>query len=181
MRLQHKTIIVSYSHKDRHWLEELRPHLGSLSKEKGIEPYYWDDTEINPGSKWPVEVSGALRSAKVAILLVSKHFLDSGFITTNELPILLQAAKEGRAVILPIILGPCRYIYHPALSKLQSVNPPSKPLEGMSKVEFETVFVRVTEVVEAVLVPNTRGFQCASKLRRHALRYGMASTQGMYS
>jgi hypothetical protein len=30
-------VFVSYSHKDGIWLEELRPHLGALAREKGID------------------------------------------------------------------------------------------------------------------------------------------------
>ena len=154
---QRTTVFVSYSHRDSIWLEELRPHLGSLAREKGFDSSFWDDTKIKAGSNWQAEIYDGLNSAKVAILLISKHFLDSEYITANELPPLLAAAKAEKALILPIILSPCRFAQHPRLSKFQSVNPPSEPLEGMSKVQYESVFLRVTELVdEALAKPNAQ-------------------------
>jgi hypothetical protein len=153
---QRTKVFVSYSHRDSVWLEELRPHLGSLAREKGFDSSFWDDTKIKAGSDWQAEIYDVLKSAKVAILLISKHFLDSDFITANELPPLLSAAKAEKAVILPIILSPCRFAYHPRLSKFQSVNPPSEPLEGMSKVQYESVFVKVTELVDEALMRPSR-------------------------
>ena len=82
---QHTKAFVSYSHKDSIWLEELRPHLGSLAREKGFASSFWDDTKIKAGTGWQVEIYDALNAAKVAILLISKHFLESDFITTNEI------------------------------------------------------------------------------------------------
>jgi len=156
LEMQRTKVFVSYSHKDSVWLEELRPHLGSLAREKGFDSFFWDDTKIKPGSTWKAEIYEALNETKVAILLISKHFLDSDFITENELPPLLAAAEAEKALILPIVLSPCRYAHHPILSKFQSVNPLSEPLEGMeNKARVESVFLRVTELIdEALMMPN---------------------------
>jgi hypothetical protein len=77
MELRHSPIFVSYSHKDKKWLEKLHPHLGSLAREKGLHSFSFDDTAIKSGSYWTDEITHALNSAKVAILLISKHYLDS--------------------------------------------------------------------------------------------------------
>ena len=146
-----QNVFISYSRRDSVWLEELKPHLGSLAKEKGFDSTFWDDTKIDAGTNWREEINQALESAKVAILLVSKYFLNSEFITSVELEILIKAAKKMQTVILPIIVGPCRYEQHPELSKFQSVNKPSEPLEGMDKVQFENVFLKVTERVDKIL------------------------------
>jgi CHAT domain-containing protein len=148
-------LFVSYSHKDSVWLEELRPHLKSLAIEKDFDTFFWDDTQIMAGTDWKAEIYEALNFAKVAILLISKHFLSSDFITSNELPPLLTAAKQKKTVILPIILSPCRFKYHPQLSAFQSVNPPSDPIEGMTKVNYENTFLKVTELIdEAFAIPG---------------------------
>src|ERR1043166_7664288 len=98
------SIFVSYSHQDIEWLTRLRVHLRPLERVHPIE--IWDDTRINPGADWLKEIQTALQLAKVAVLLISADFLASEFISTNELPRLLDAAARGGADILPVIVSP---------------------------------------------------------------------------
>jgi hypothetical protein len=144
-------LFVSYSHRDGIWLEKLRPHLGALARERGFDVDFWDDTRIRPGSAWETELMDALQSARVAILLVSSHFLNSGYIGDKELPVILDGAQQSRVTVLPVILSPCRWAHHPVLGTIQSVNPPDQPLQGLSAVKRETVFLRVTELADAAL------------------------------
>jgi len=63
-----------------------------LTKTVGVRIF--SDTEIIPGVSWDSTIQNALEKATVAILLVSRHFLGSQFITDVELPCLLQARKS---------------------------------------------------------------------------------------
>jgi hypothetical protein len=87
----------------------------------------------------------------VAVLLISADFLASEFIATDELPPLLKAAKEDGAVILPLILSPCMFLQTKTLSQFQTVNNPSQPLIGLSKVKQETVWLKLAEAIEISL------------------------------
>jgi hypothetical protein len=145
-----KKVFISYSHKDSDWLNRLRIHLRPLERDFKIE--IWDDARIKPGSNWREEITQAIASAKVVVLLVSGAFIASDFIASDELPPLLHAARDEGALILPIIISPSRFLRTPRLSSFQTVNDPSKPLAKMTKAKQEEVFDRVAEIIETTLV-----------------------------
>src|SRR5215216_4495424 len=132
-------IFISYSHKDRKWLERLKIHLKPVAREYNIE--IWEDTKITPGAKWREEINRAVESAGIAILLISADFLASDFIVTDELPPLLIAAEDEGATILPVIISPCSFIYTKGLSQFQAVNDPSQSIVLLSKGKQEKVFL----------------------------------------
>ena len=140
-----RKVFVSYSHKNLKWLERVQTHLKDLTRRDLIE--LWDDTKIQSGSQWREEIRGALESAKVAVLLISADFIASDFIAEDELPPLLAAAEKDGVKILSLILSPSRYEKIESLSKYQSVNPPSKPLIGLPKVEQEAYLVKLSDDV----------------------------------
>lgn len=142
-------VFISYSHEDAEWSERLRRHLKALELDYAID--IWDDTKIRPGSKWQQEIKNVLRSAKVAVLLISADFLASEFIRNNELPPLLDAANKEGVIILPVIVSPCRFAHTRSLSMFQAVNSPSDTLIEMTVGEQEKLFVKVTEEIEAAL------------------------------
>src|SRR5262245_57683894 len=136
-------VFISYSHQDKKWLKRLRVHLRPLERDYNVD--IWDDTTINPGSTWTREISEAISSAKVAVLRISADFLASDFIATNELPPLLRAAEKDGAVILSLILSPCRFLQTKILFRFQTVNNPAQPLIGLPKVKQETVWLQLAE------------------------------------
>ncbi|HEV7902932.1 MAG TPA: toll/interleukin-1 receptor domain-containing protein, partial [Pyrinomonadaceae bacterium] len=146
-------VFISYSHRDERWLNRLRVHLRPLERNYMIE--VWDDTRMTPGANWRDAIADAISSAKVGILLISADFLASDFIVNNELPSLLEAAKNGGATILCIIVNPCRFERTPELAHFQTINNPNKPLAKLPVAEREAVWVRVADAVEACFEERT--------------------------
>lgn len=150
-------VFISYSHRDKMWLERLQVHLKPLVREGMM---IWDDTKIQAGTKWKDAIRQALDSAKVAVVLISADFLASDFIATDELPPLLAAANQDGAVILPVIVSASRFTRIPSLAQFQAVNSPNNPLIDLSRGEQERILVEVSEAIKDALTkcsPYPRG------------------------
>jgi hypothetical protein len=145
-------VFVSYSHEDSDWLKRLKIHLKPLERDYAID--IWEDTKIQPGSKWLEEIEKAIQSAKIALLIISADYLASDFIVNNELPPLLDAANKDGAVIMPLIVSPSRFMSVKNLSQFQAINDPKKPLINMSKGAQEEILVNLTEKFGSILRAN---------------------------
>lgn len=149
MKAKRNYVFVSYSHNDsKKSLDRLRVHLRPLIKEGEID--LWDDSRIKPGSNWREEIQKAIDKASVAILLVSANFLASDFINDNELPPLLEKAKKDGAIIIPVIVSPCRFIETKNISQFQSINDPAQPLDSQSSTKREKVFMEVSNHISRI-------------------------------
>jgi nucleotide-binding universal stress UspA family protein len=133
-------IFVSYSHHDDQWLERLQVHLRPLARQGGID--LWDDTRIRAGDEWRREIEEAIEVCKVAVLVVTADFMASDFIDSNELPPLLQAAKQ-RGVRIISVLASSSNFEDTELARYQAINSPSKPLDMLPRGEQEAVFVKL--------------------------------------
>jgi hypothetical protein len=148
--VERNQVFISYTHVDAKWLKQLQLHLKPLIRADKIK--VWDDTMIAPGSNWRDEIEKAIKSAKVAILLITANYLASDFVVNEELPPLLAAAEQEGAVILPVIIGHCRFAQTKSISRFQAINDPSQPLDGLSGSKRGAVFVKLTDVVESSLL-----------------------------
>ncbi|MEN8446182.1 MAG: COR domain-containing protein, partial [Cyanobacteria bacterium J06555_13] len=121
-------IFISYSHQDTALFTELKVWLKPLERTGKLK--VWDDTKIQPGEKWQVEIEQALATAKVAVLLVSPDFIASEFIHNNELPALLNAAETQG---LKLIWIPIRYSSYTdaGFREYQAAHPPQAPLASL--------------------------------------------------
>ncbi len=142
-----ETIFISYSHKDRRWLEEIRKFLNVL-EQKGVIRF-WDDSQIEPGVPWENEIKSVLDTAKAGLLLVSQEFLTSKFIEEIELPTLLADARKKGKRIFWLHLSPSTVFEdRPEITRFQSLMPdPRETLEELSDTACRKALVDVSKAL----------------------------------
>ena len=143
-------VFISYSHKDKKWLDRLCTTLIPLVRQGAIS--VWADTQIKAGAKWKDEIAEALRSAKVAVLLVSPNFLASDFIVEQELPHLLKAAEKDGAAMLWVAVSASLY-EETEFANYQAANDPSKPLDSLKGSELNKELVNIARHIKAAVTP----------------------------
>ena len=142
-RLQRQELFISYSRKDRAFLERFWTHLSPLETLYGLQR--WDDSRIQPGDIWLDEIEQALARAQVALLLVSPDFLASDFIRRQELPCLFEAAQNDGLKILWVPLLPCSWKRFRQIEQYQAVIPVNPTLAEMGEVERDRAMVGITD------------------------------------
>jgi hypothetical protein len=144
-------VFISYSRKDRVWLDRLQTMLKPLVRNGAIS--VWAETSIRPGGRWKEELQQALASAKVAVLLVSDNFLASDFITQQEVPPLLAAAKEGKVRIVWLYLSHCRVDATP-IADYQAAHDITQPLDELPDAAWKRVLRDVAETIQEAVRPH---------------------------
>jgi internalin A len=141
-------VFISYSHKDRRWLEQLQTMLKPYIRGKSVR--LWEDTSIAPGAKWTNETEVALARAKVALLIVSPNFLASEFIAHHEMPTILEAAKKEGTVILWVAVSASAY-KETEIRHYQAANNPAAPLDSMGTARRNQEWVRICDCIKEAL------------------------------
>jgi hypothetical protein len=140
--MERDQIFVSYSHRDRKWLDELIITLAPLIRKRSIA--IWDDTKISAGQRWNEEIKAALDRARVGVLLVTRSFLASEFIINEELPRMLEAASQAGLTIVWIAVGASLY-EETEITEYQAANDPSRPLNSLSEADLDRELVAIAK------------------------------------
>lgn len=128
-------VFISYSHKDEDWKDRLCLQLDVLGMEGLLS--IWDDRQIIEGDDWYPEIEAALNSCDIAVMLISAHFLTSGFIRGKEVPALLQRREQEGIRVIPVIIKPCPWQKVSWLSAIQGGVKDNVVLSGLSEHEQE--------------------------------------------
>jgi len=142
-------VFISYSHLDATCLDRLLVHLRPMNRAKQIDS--WSDLQIRSGDKWREELKENLKTAAVAVLLISADFLASDFIVNDELPPLIVKAESEGLRLIPVVLKPCGYLRDPTLRNYQAINDPKEPLLGMPMIGQEFVYDKIASAIEEEL------------------------------
>ena len=146
-------VFIGYSHKDKRWLDQLLLMLAPLIRSAQLD--IWVDTRINAGAEWFPEIRRALRSARVAVLLVSPNFLASKFIQENEMPQLLEATEKRGLTILWIAISASLFEETP-IARYKALNNLARPLDRLSPAERNEALVKICQQIKECI--NSREY-----------------------
>jgi len=143
MNEQKKKIFISYCHKDKDWLTIIMEHLNSLQYEN---INIWFDDKITTGEQWNPAISDAIQTSHMTICLISKHYLNSVYIRTREVPGILNKQKEGM-IVFPVLIKNCTWKVISWLKNLQIFPGDGIPLEKMTEDEQENSLIKLIDQV----------------------------------
>jgi len=138
-------VFISYSHSDREYIDNLRPHLEMLKKTTNIK--WWDDTQIKSGEQWRKEINKALLKTKIAVLMVSANFFASDFVWNEEYPQILKAAEDSGATILWLPVSHC-YYEDTEIAGYQAVTDPKNPLARCTPAEQDEAYTNLVKRIK---------------------------------
>src|ERR1044071_2993346 len=95
-------VFISSSHEDRTWRDRIKVVLASLRS----RIRWWDDSRILTGDEWQGEIADAINHTRVALVLLSPHYIASST-AINELRVLTAQAEEDGLRVFPIIVSDC--------------------------------------------------------------------------
>jgi CheY-like chemotaxis protein len=95
-------LFYSYAHEDEALRDELAGHLKIMERRGVIRP--WHDRSIAAGQKWDGQISEHLLMADLVLLLVSKDFINSDYIWSHELDVVMKRQEQGEASVVPVML-----------------------------------------------------------------------------
>jgi hypothetical protein len=151
-------LFFSYSHKDEELRNELETHLALLKRQGVISSWY--DRRITAGSDFGQIISTELESARIILLLVSAHFLDSDYCYEKEMRRAIEKNKDGSAIVIPVILHPCDWQSAP-FGQLRATPTDGKPVSMFANQQeaFTIIAKDVREAAKSLSISES-----ASKL-----------------
>lgn len=111
-------IFICYGHEDLRWRDRLVAALEARNTAERFEIWY-DEIGIEVGHDWHRAISARLEAASIAILLISKDFLNSKYIRDHELPSMLSRRANQEIEVLPVVIEPCDWEQQEWLTRIQ--------------------------------------------------------------
>jgi tetratricopeptide (TPR) repeat protein len=143
------TVFISYSHQDEAWKERLVTHLAGLERDGRLRT--WSDALIRAGQHWLPEIEAAMEDARVAVFLISPHFLASAFIHDRELPRFLERRARDGVQIVPVLLKDCLWEEEVRIAELQVRPKGGRALQSFSAAKRNTELKKIAKEILELL------------------------------
>ncbi len=143
------SLFYSYSHEDELLRVKLQKHLAVLRRSGLVSE--WHDRNIDAGDEWAKEIDRNLSTADVILLLVSPSFIASDYCWSVEVKKALERHDRGEAVVIPVILRPCRWS-RTGFARLQAVPKDARAVTEWPNEDaaFDDVAARIEALVERI-------------------------------
>src|SRR5437588_2193692 len=146
------SVFISYSHFDKEWRNGIAANLERRSLK------VLDDTLLTAGESWTASLTSMREQARVAILIITPHFLQSDSIQKEELPHLLTLRDSRGLHLLPVVAETSGWQDVESLRRIQVFPTSGRPLSSLSQPDLARNLVRLAELVLKLLedpVPPT--------------------------
>jgi hypothetical protein len=140
MSVNQPKVFISYAHEDD------AERAAIVQELKILQLDVWVDREISAGSEWNEEIQRQLNEADIIVLLISRPFLSSEFVTHHELPRALERHAEKSARVIPVLVKKTSWEHLP-VSKLNAVPADSKWMTGG---DWHSINDAVTSVAQSI-------------------------------
>ena len=137
-------VVVCSSRADEQFLMPLLVRLRPLTQQVLLD--LWDERRT-ASPAWQDGLKLALRSAKIVFLLTSPDFFGSPLMRNPELPLLLDDARRGSALVFLVILKPGVF-EQTTLARFPVLNAAFKPVMALSLAEEDQLWERVVDLVQ---------------------------------
>ena len=137
---------ISYSHGNTGILLMLHKHLAQLKRDQLI--HTWTDEDIAAGTQLNSAISSALAKAQLFIALLSPEYINSNYCYDKEFQKALEMQKEGKLVIIPIIIEPCDWLNTP-FRDFKALPKDGKPISEWSNAN--TAFLDIVQNIRKLI------------------------------
>jgi hemoglobin-like flavoprotein len=140
-------IFVSYSRKDN-WRPIFEAAIGG-GYYKTIFQLWFAESKIEVGDQWEIAIENAISASRIALVLVSKGFTSSDVVFEQELPVILERARAGGAIVVwvPIDAVPPDILKKAGLDLLQAAWEPSNPLSELKEPELGAALMQIGSIL----------------------------------
>lgn len=143
-----KTFII-YAREDRDALLELKAQLIPLERKGDLA--IWYDGEILPGQNWNKAIKQNLEQADLILLFISKYFFNSDYIEKTELQSALNRHREGKSILIPIIVRPCVWEDYFDMGEFQALPEGAQPIFSKHWHSPDEAFVSVAHGIRRLV------------------------------
>lgn len=120
-------IFFSYAHEDEHLMDDVRRQLIIFERKGRI--LKWHDRQIRPGEDWRQQIDERLNEARIILLFMSPHFIESRYCSEVEGQAALARHERGEATVVPVVLRPCAW-QESDFGDLQALPSDGRPITG---------------------------------------------------